>query len=666
MSPVPSPLSWARTFVVRYCFMEVSYAGSKRAEPDGGRSDGGEGEAARKTRRMDDASGAPEIPELASAEDPFELGDHPPLHAWARVTYADVRVAVGHGQPLRRKLPSGKVAPMFKRCKKMKDEAIPALNDERTLNIPGCKGIIVAQDLTRVTRDWCGNVVIEDMKGAKCYYVTTMPHLEHMLCSDRWRNERYFYECTPINRPLHLFADLDPKMDTDTSWFATIPEFEEFMVEALAEFEQFICERLGVEASAVHVSVCESNRAGRASWHITWEVEGRMFRDFRSVGAFMRSFEYYAILKAGDRSVYDETNRWYTQKKDGGLPEWIVDMTVYNINRCFRTLYSTKAKHASSGGHYMNPCRIPAGLYTAGGTDGCSERVARIRAQSMIFPVFGQPDDELYIVNWPEPGDACLPAHSTNGTHWHWPLGSVPEHAYPLMSKRWHHPPEGFTRFKVRRARLGGGSGDGSGSSRSGRRVMEANSATAKQFQLDPALIKRLIDTVPDLWKACVKDMANRTCRGGEESSEHRAIMARGRTANMDVEYVPDTNSLHVDHRTHMCPQRSASTQGKTHAHDNNQTYLYVHEERGDDEGEGEGVRSRGVCLNWLCFGTTHEVGADLRAREASKAMAGRYILHGKEAHATAEAFMAVRQACQVRPAAVLSALMRNLGMGGE
>ena len=608
----------------------------------------------------------PEIPELASAVAPFELGNAPPPHAWARVSYADLRVAVGHNTPIRRYDDKKKPIPPYVRFKRIKD-AVAAMRDPDTLKIPGCRGVVVAQDLTRVKRDIYGNRHIEDMGGAKCYYVTTMPYLEHMLQSNRWNSERYFYESTTLNRPLHLFADLDPKMDSETSWFRTIGEFEEFMVEALDEMEKFICERLCVDPEAVHVSVCESNRAGRASWHITWEVEGRMFKDFRSVGAFMRSFEYYAVLKSGERSVYDKTSRWYTQRPDGGLPEWIIDMTVYNINRCFRTVFSTKAKHANAGGHYMKPCLIPDGLDEAGGLDGCSPKAAIVRCQSMIFPMFGDAGDEVFLLDWPEPGDECLPASRTNARNWHWPLGSVPEHAHHLMSKQWRHAPEGFVKRKVR-ARI---AGTPKGGDRQGVRGHESNMAAAVSMRIEPELIKNLVATVPLLWRACIEDLARRTCVGGEKSSEFRALLAEGANATMNVEYSPDTNSLYVDHRTRICAERTACTQGRERSHKSNQTYLSVREEHsgdlgfGDGEGGGESGGGSGcVLIHWECFGTTHENASSVRTREVTRAMRASYVLRGEAARETAKALAAVRQACQVRPAAVLAALMRRLGMG--
>jgi len=607
------------------------------------------GRKATKREGAGEATSAAPIPSVPSAADPFSLGDKPPPHAWARVTYADLRVAVGHM----------KHSPylLYKRI----TPAVEALNNPSTLGLPGCLGVIVAQNKTRVSFDGEGNRVVQELHGSMQYYVTTMRGLEDMLTKDRWVNERYFYESLSVGRPLHLFADLDPKMDQPTSWFTTIAEFEDFMVEVLAEINRYLCERLCVTEEAIHVSVCESNRAGRASWHITWEVEGRMFRDFNSAGAFMRCFEVDAVLRGGECSVYDSTSRWYMQREDGGLPEFIIDMNVYNNpNRCFRTVFSTKAKHVSVGGHYMKPCLIPDGLDTAGGLDGCGPHVAVIRAQSMIFPVFGEPEDEVYLLDWPYPGHNSTEKRTTTLPNVHWPLASVPEKAHHLMTKQWWNPPEGFAATKGRRARLKPAEGASGSSSVSGRagKVTESGQLQAAQLRIAPGLVAHLVSTVKPLWRACVEDLAKRTAPG--KSAAYSALIRRGEGALLDVEYQQDTNSLYIDHRTHLCPRRAVLTRGAKVGHENNQTYLYVHEALDDAHDQAT------VMLYWKCFGTTHETTVDARDQEVARAVSGRYRLRGPEAQATAEALAAIRDACQVRPAAVIAALMRKLGLAGD
>ncbi len=181
------------------------------------------------------------------------------------------------------------------------------------------------------------------IKGAKKFFVCSYDRMERILKSSEL--EKHYYEIIQDGIACNLYIDIDIDLSVNNINKA---EIEKLINELISNMKNFMIElSYATEFDDITFLCLDSTTDIKFSRHYIIKTKKGWFKNVCHCGAFMRQFANYCYKLEGVSSPYN-SKWWFKIKKPKKLTKiyegggFIIDLSVYNVNRNFRTIFSSK------------------------------------------------------------------------------------------------------------------------------------------------------------------------------------------------------------------------------------------------------------------------------------------------------------------------------------
>ncbi len=184
--------------------------------------------------------------------------------------------------------------------------------------------------------------VLYNNKVIKSYLVCSYDKMEIILNSDLEKN---FYEVIRGDLPCNLYIDIDIDLTLNNT---SVSELEELMNELIINIKNFmLIMNYASELNDITYICLDSTTEVKFSRHFIFRTKKGWFKNCNHCGAFLRRFANYCYELEGVSSPYN-SKWWFKIKKPKKVTKnfegggFLIDLSIYNPNRNFRTIFSAK------------------------------------------------------------------------------------------------------------------------------------------------------------------------------------------------------------------------------------------------------------------------------------------------------------------------------------